>query len=75
MLTVGSADEEVSPKVCETFGKRAKRGGADLELIVFQGAEHNYDDPSKKKQSNPADQQATAETMRRATQLFAEYLR
>jgi dienelactone hydrolase len=75
VLTVGSADEEVSPRVCETFGKRAKRGGADLELILFQGAEHNYDDPSKKKQSNPADQRAKAETMRRATQLFAEYLR
>jgi dienelactone hydrolase len=38
VMTVGSADEEVSPKVCETFGKRAKRDGANLELIVFQGA-------------------------------------
>lgn len=74
LLMVGSADEEVSPKVCETFGKRAKRNGADMEVIVFEGAEHNYDDPSKKKQSNPADQRATAETMRRAAQLFAEYL-
>lgn len=75
LLMVGSADEEVSPKVCESFGKRAKANGADLELVVFEGAGHNYDDPGKKKQSNPANQRATAETMRRATQMFAEYLR
>jgi carboxymethylenebutenolidase len=74
LLMVGTADEEVSPKVCETFVKRAKQGGADLDLVVFEGAEHNYDDPSKKKQSNPADERATAETMRRAEQLFGEYL-
>jgi carboxymethylenebutenolidase len=74
LLTVGTADEEVSATVCETFAKRAKQRGADLEVVVFEGAEHNYDDPSKKKRSNPADEKATAETMRRAEQLFGKYL-
>ena len=74
LITVGTADEEVSPKICESFADRAKRGGADLDLIIFEGAEHNYDDPSSKKQSNPADERATEETMRRAERLFREAL-
>jgi dienelactone hydrolase len=74
LLMVAAADEEVSQKVCETFAARAKRGGADLDLVVFEGADHNYDDPGKKKQSNPANQRATEETMRQAERLFAEHL-
>jgi carboxymethylenebutenolidase len=74
LLMVASEDAEVSPKICESFARRALRGGADLEFMIHQGAEHNFDDPGRKKQSNPANQRATEETMRRAEQLFAEYL-
>jgi len=75
LMMVGSADEEVSPKVCEQFAARAKREGANLEIVVYEGAEHNYDDPGKEKQSNPANQRATEETFRRAERLFAERLK
>lgn len=74
LIMVASADEEVSPKICEEFAARAKGRGADLQLVVYQGAEHNFDDPGKKKQSNPANQHATEETMRRAERLFADRL-
>ncbi len=74
LLEVASADAEVSPKKCASFAARAKRAGADLEFVEFEGAEHNFDDPGKKKQSNPANQAATEETMKRAEQLFAEKL-
>jgi dienelactone hydrolase len=74
LMLVASADAEVSPKKCAAFAERAKRRGADLEFFEFEGAEHNYDDPGKKKQSNPANQRATEETMQRAERLFAEQL-
>jgi hypothetical protein len=48
---------------------------ADLDFAEFDGAENNFDDPSKKKQANPANQRATVETRRRADRLFAEHLR
>jgi carboxymethylenebutenolidase len=75
LVLVAAADAEVSPKKCASFAERAKRNGADLDFFEFEGAEHNYDDPSKKKQANPANQKATEETMRRAETLFGERLK
>ena len=75
LLLIASADEEVSPKRCESFAKRARAAGSKLDVVVFEGAEHNFDDPGKKKQSNPANQRATEETMRRAEAFFERHLR
>jgi len=72
LMLLAAADQEVNPKTCEAFGKRAIADGNDLVFHVFPGAEHNYDDPSKSKQSNPADHAATEETYRRAEAFFAE---
>ncbi len=70
LMMIASADEEVSPKVCEAFATRAKESGSKLESIVFEGATHNFDDPGKTKQSNPANRHATEEAMRRAERFF-----
>lgn len=75
LMLLGSADEEVSPERCEKWAAKVKKNGNSLETVVFAGAEHNYDDPGKKKQSNPANQKATEETIRRAQEFFAEHLR
>jgi dienelactone hydrolase len=71
LMMVASADEEVSPKRCEEFAKRAQGAGSKLQLKVYEGAEHNFDDPGKKKQSNPANQRATADAMRSAEAFFS----
>jgi carboxymethylenebutenolidase len=69
LLMIAAADEEVSPKVCQAFVRRAQPQG-NLDAVVFEGAEHNFDDPGKAKQSNPANARATAEAMRRAEAFF-----
>lgn len=74
LMMLASADEEVSPKICESFARRAKEAGSKLELIIFDGAEHNFDDPGKTKQSNPANHSATEEAKRRAETFFAGHL-
>jgi len=74
LLMIASADEEVSPKRCEEFARRARAAGSDLEPIVYPGAEHNFDDPGKKKQSNQANRSATEDAMRRAEAFFAARL-
>ena len=74
LLMIADADEEVSPKRCEDFAKRAKAAGSKLEVIVFPGAEHNFDDPGKKKQSNPANHSATEEAMRRSEAFLSIHL-
>jgi carboxymethylenebutenolidase len=73
LMMLGSADEEVSPKVCEAFARRAKKNG-NFESVTFEGAEHNFDDPGKVKQSNPANRTATEEAMRRAEDFFRTHL-
>ena len=75
LLMIASADEEVSPQRCEEFAKRARAAGGDLRPIVYQGAEHNFDDPGAKKQSNPANHKATADAMRRADVFFRKLLK
>ena len=73
LVMLASEDEEVSPKICASFARRAETSG-NLEWAVFEGAEHNFDDPGKKKQSNPANAAATAEAMTRAERFFATHL-
>lgn len=74
LMMIGSADEEVSPERCEEFAKRARSSGSHLEAIVYPGAEHNFDDPGKRKQANPANRRATEDAMRRAEEFFGTHL-
>lgn len=66
--------EEVSPEACETFSKKARTNGSDLQYHVYPGAEHNFDDPGRKKQSVPANASATEDARRRAEKFFREHL-
>lgn len=75
LIMIAAADEEVSPKRCEEFATRARAAASDLEPVVYPGAEHNFDDPGKKKQSNPANHRATEDAMRRAEAFFAKHLK
>ena len=75
LMMIASADAEVSPKRCEEFAQRARASGSNLEAIVYAGAEHDFDDPSTGKQSNPANRRATEDAMRRAEAFFDARLR
>ena len=69
LILIAANDAEVSPKRCQEFAARNH-----LESIVYPGAEHNFDDPGTKKQSNPSNREATADAMRRAEAFFAAHL-
>lgn len=75
LMLLAAEDEEVNPKVCEAFAKRAVKAGSPLEVHVYPGAGHNYDDPGTKKQSVPANRAATEDTFRRAEAYFAAQLK
>lgn len=74
-LFTASADEEVSPERCAKWEKKVKDAGGDIHLIEFEGADHNFDDPSKSRQEKPANAKATRASTRRAEEFFAKYLR
>jgi dienelactone hydrolase len=73
-VLIAGSDEEVSPQTCEAFSKKARANGAPLEYHVYPGAGHNFDDPGSKKQSVPANADATEDAMRRAEKFFGEHL-
>lgn len=59
---MGTADEEVSPRLCQTLVERSKAAGNDIDLRMFEGATHSYDTPTKSRQSVPANAAAKAAT-------------
>jgi carboxymethylenebutenolidase len=75
LMLLAAEDEEVNPKICEQFAGRAQGAGSPLEFHLYPGAGHNYDDPGAKKQSVPANRQATEDTFRRAEAYFARQLK
>lgn len=74
LMLLAAEDEEVNPAICQQFAQRAKAAGSAFTVHVYPGAEHNYDDPGKKKQSVPANHKATEDTFRRAEAYFARHL-
>ena len=66
LVLLASADDEVSPRGCERFAAKVRAAGAPLELLVYDGAEHNFDDPGPTKQSRAANRRATEDAMARA---------
>ena len=59
---MGTADEEVSPKLCQTLVERSKAAGNDIALRMFEGATHSYDTPTRSRQSVEANAMAKAAT-------------
>jgi carboxymethylenebutenolidase len=69
-VLLGSDDEEVSPKVCADVLGRASTTQGRIEVVWYQGATHDFDDPGKSRQSVPGNQAAKADALRRSAGLF-----
>ena len=65
---LGSADEEVSPVVCEKV-LRAATGGP-VDVTVYPDATHDFDDPGATRQADAANRTAKADAMARAARLL-----
>jgi len=71
---MGSADEEVSPRVCATLVERSHARHGDIELKLYPGATHSFDDPGDKRQSVRANASAKRDATAAAEQFFAREL-
>lgn len=67
---LGSADEEVSPIVCEKVLRNAR--GGPLAVTVYPDATHDFDDPGGARQAVAANRVAKDDTMARATTLLGD---
>jgi dienelactone hydrolase len=70
----GDADEEVSPKLCAALVKKSRARGGDIEMTLYPGATHDFDDPGRRRQSVEANRIAKADAVVRAQAFFAAQL-
>jgi carboxymethylenebutenolidase len=75
LVLAASDDDEVSPEVCRRFVQNMHARKQPVELVVYEGAHHAYDDPGKTKQSHPPNRAALLDTQERAALFFARHLR
>jgi dienelactone hydrolase len=68
---IGTADEEVSPRVCRALLEQAK---GDVKIHFYDGATHGFDDPGRKRQRVPANAAARSDVIQRAAAFFATEL-
>jgi carboxymethylenebutenolidase len=75
-LTVflGSADEEVSPKTCREVLEGAKSRGANVEIVWYEGAVHDFDNPLPARQADVANRAARDDSMRRSETFLSTFL-
>jgi dienelactone hydrolase len=71
---MGTADEEVSAKRCYSFAAASRRLGGAIELRLYDGATHGFDDPGARRQRVDANAAATEDAVARAVQFFAARL-
>jgi dienelactone hydrolase len=75
LILAAAEDDEVSPDLCRQFAERMRARGAPVELVIYAGAHHGYDDPGKTKQRHPPNQLALLDSQRRAEIFFREHLK
>src|SRR5262249_17526342 len=61
----GDADEEVSPRRCVGLVDRSRARGGDIEIVVYPGATHDFDDPGQARQAIAPNVRAKADAMTR----------
>ena len=66
----GTADEETGFNTCRRLVDKTRAAGGDIELVSYDDATHDFDDPGRKRQSVPANQQARTDAIARATSFF-----
>ena len=71
-VLMGTADEEVSPRRCETFVASSRELGGDIAITLYPGATHGFDDPGAKRQKIEANATATADAMEQAVRFFSK---
>jgi carboxymethylenebutenolidase len=70
----GTADEEVSYRRCRDLVEGSRQQGGPIEIKLYQGATHGFDDPGRKRQSNKANAAAKADSMGLAQLFFSQQL-
>ena len=70
---IGTQDREVKPANCAALAATAKANGSNLEIVLYEGAEHSYDTPIASRQGVAANVAASEDTKRRVEAFVRHY--
>jgi dienelactone hydrolase len=73
VLLIGTQDREVKPANCVALAEAARANGSNLEIVLYEGAEHSYDTPIPSRQGVAANVAASEDTKRRAEEFVRRY--
>ena len=65
-MFLGSDDEEVSPSICQHVADRSRQAGSPIDVTVYPGETHDFDEPSAQRQSAPGNQAAMDDALVKA---------
>jgi dienelactone hydrolase len=65
-LFLAEDDEEVSPGRCLEVADRSRAAGAAVDVTLYPGATHDFDDPGQRRQSVPGNRSAKTDAMAKA---------
>lgn len=65
-MFLASDDEEVSPVICAHVAARSREAGTPIDVVTYQGATHDFDEPSQSRQAVPGNRDAMADALQRA---------
>lgn len=65
-MFLGADDEEVSPAICQRVADRSQQAGSPIDVTVYRGASHDFDEPSSSRQSVPGNQAAMDDALVKA---------
>jgi carboxymethylenebutenolidase len=65
-MFLGADDEEVSPEICQHVADRSRQAGSPIDVTVYPGATHDFDEPSSRRQATPGNQTAMDDALAKA---------
>jgi dienelactone hydrolase len=71
----GDEDEEVSAERCRHLVTRSRAAGNDIEIVVYHGATHDFDDPGVRRQRVKANAEAAQDAFTRARNFIIQLFR
>lgn len=65
-IFLGADDEEVSPAICQHVADRSLQAGSPIDVTLYPGATHDFDEPSSRRQAAPGNQAAMDDALVKA---------
>jgi dienelactone hydrolase len=65
-MFLASDDEEVSPTICQHVADRSRAAGTRIDVTLYPGATHDFDDPGEKRQQVAGNAAAKEDAMKKA---------